>query len=556
MAHSPQQVLAKLKAVEEYLQLHGGYAVGFISYEAASGFDPALHTQSPESDFPLLWFGCFRDKVRCDLPSSTEHPQLGEWRSSIEEASYLETFDRIKTAIHKGDLYQTNFTFQMSTAFSGEPLALFRQMADRPAPYAAFLDIGRHQVCSQSPELFFQRKNGEILSKPMKGTRPRGLTLEQDQTQGRALQNSAKDRSENLMIVDMVRNDLGRVADLGSVSAESLFQLEAYPGLWQMTSSITAQTRVPVSKILQALFPCASVTGAPKVAAMKMIADIEASPRNLYTGAIGYFDASGDARFSVAIRTLVLDREQGRAVYGTGSGIVWESRGEDEYAECRLKVQSVLRPQPRFDLLETLLWTPGEGLFLLEYHLDRMASSAKYFQFPWPETSLREQLEQVTRKLPEKNHRLRLLLNREGKLSIECQMLDAVGTAPVRLAIANTVVDSENPFLYHKTTHRDPYQEALQGHDPNSDDVVLHNARGEVTETSIANLVIKTDHGLITPPLSCGLLPGTFRRWLLEQGEIKEGLILLDELENAKEIWLINSVRKWRPAVLVDQSQN
>lgn len=547
-----------MHGVAQHLRRYGGYAAGFVSYEAAPAFDPALRVRKPEHDFPLVWFGCFKHQEPFRWGRESGEFVLGDWQPTIEESAYLDMITRLKEAIRDGAIYQANFTYRLSAAFRGDALALFRQLTAIPAPCAAYLDIGRYAICAQSPELFFRLAGDEIVSWPMKGTAPRGLTLADDLAQADGLRQSAKNRAENLMIVDMVRNDLGRIADTGSVKVESLFAVERYPGLWQMTSSIKARTSASLAEIFRALFPSASITGAPKAAAMQSIASLESSPRKLYTGAIGYLDAERNACFSVAIRTLILDRREERAEFGTGGGIVWESEAAGEYEECRIKARSVLEPQPAFDLLETILWSPQQGLFLLDYHLRRLAASAEYFQFPWPGDVMERELDKITSQLlldptaAQQSHRLRLLLDRQGGIKIEAMPIDTPGDDAVTVRICQRPVDPNNRFLYHKTTHRPVHQAALAEFADGAADVVLHNPAGEVTETTTANLVAKIGGELVTPPVSCGLLPGTFRQWLLDGQVIRERAISVAELSQAEEFWLINSVRKWRRAVLLE----
>ena len=551
-AYSTDQILPTLRSIERQLQENGGYAAGLIAYEAASGFDSALPTQRRgNADFPLLWFRCFAGCEPAPLPESGGSLRFGDWRPSIDEVTYRARLEEIFELIREGALYQTNFTFRMRSEFRGDPLAHLASFSGYTPPYSAILDTGRHLVVSHSPELFFTMRDGRIFCKPMKGTGQRGLTPETDETAAARLRNSAKDRSENLMILDMIRNDLGRIARIGSVQAGPLFELEAYPGVWQMTSSVQAISGAAVSEVLTALFPCASVTGAPKAAAMQAISRLECSPRGLYTGSVGYFDARGNARFNVAIRTLVMDRETCVAEYGTGSGIVWESRVEDEYHECRLKVTSAMRPMPEFQLLETIRWAPDEGFFLLDYHLRRLQGSARYFGFRWSRGGLLEQLQQVVANRTAQAHRVRVLLSRSGKVLVEALPLDRPNGNPVCLGLADNAIDRESPFFYHKTTHRSAYRNLRSPDSEACDDVVLYNSRGEVTETTIANLVIRRNDALVTPPVHCGLLPGTFRQWLLDQGEIEEQPVTLPELRRAEEIWVVNSVRKWRRAVLL-----
>lgn len=332
----------------------GLYAAGFLSYEASPAFDAALSVQPPDPDLPLLWFGLFRQpQVLQDLEQASRELQFpaqgcpfsdssAPWRPSISLKQFEQAIAQIKQAIAQGNTFQVNYTFRLHRQFRGHPWALFRDlMRLQPGNYAAFVETGRHAICSASPELFFLREGDRLTTRPMKGTAQRGQGCEGDRAQAQALQTSVKNRAENLMIVDMLRNDLGRIAKLGSVQVPRLFDVEQYPTLWQMTSTVTAQSNATMGEVFRALFPCASITGAPKASTMGIIRALECSPRKLYTGAIGYWGLDPQlqiqAQFNVAIRTVLLDLATGQAEYGVGSGIVWDSESSAEYAECVLK---------------------------------------------------------------------------------------------------------------------------------------------------------------------------------------------------------------------------
>jgi para-aminobenzoate synthetase / 4-amino-4-deoxychorismate lyase len=356
------------------------------------------------------------------------------------------------------------------------------------------------------------------------------------------------------MIVDMIRNDFGRIAEIGSVNVPYLFTVEKYPTLLQMTSTVTAQSAASLPELMEAMFPCASITGAPKVRTMQIINELEPEPRGLYTGTIGYFGPERQAQFNVAIRTVIIDRETGLADYGVGSGIVWDSDAAGEYEECRLKTEVLTRRRPSFDLLESLLWTPDEGYFLLDKHLQRLAGSAEYFDFSMDEQQVRLRLDQLTHNLSAL-HKVRLLLGEDG--NITTQAVSLAGNRiieSVKVGLAEDAVDSSEVWLYHKTTHRQVYEKALASR-PECDEVLLWNERGELCEATSSNIVLEIDGRLLTPPVSCGLLAGTFRQHLLEQGQIEEGIVTLADLEHCTQLFLINSVRCWRSAYFMDNSQ-
>ncbi|RME98399.1 MAG: aminodeoxychorismate synthase, component I, partial [Chloroflexi bacterium] len=442
--------------------------------------------------------------------------------------------------------YQVNYTLRLQTKFSGDARALFWRLARaQSSGYAALIDTGRHIICSASPELFFARNGLHIEMRPMKGTAPRGCTTAEDAANIRWLEASVKNRAENVMIVDMIRNDLSVTADPGTVCVPRLFTVEKYPTVLQMTSTVTAQTGVPTPDLFSALFPCASITGAPKVRTMQIISELETSPRGVYTGCVGFMLPGRQAQFNVAIRTVCIDRATRTAEYGVGSGIVWDSDTAEEYEECQTKAQVLAADRPEFDLLETLLWEPGSGYFLAAAHVARMVDSAGYFDFAVTEAQLWHKLEQAAHNLGEQPCRVRLLASRSGRILVQSTPL-AQSALPRRfsVALAPSPVDSKNPFLYHKTTHRQVYRRAQAAH-PAADDVLLWNERGQITESCIANVVVRFGNRLVTPPVGCGLLAGTYRGYLLAQQKITEQVVTLDDLKRADQVYLINSVRRW-----------
>ncbi|HDL64066.1 MAG TPA: aminodeoxychorismate synthase, component I, partial [Proteobacteria bacterium] len=365
------------------------------------------------------------------------------------------------------------------------------------------------------------------------------------------LYRSEKNRAENLMIVDMIRNDLGRIARTGTVRVDRLFEIEKYPTLFQMTSSVTARTLSPFSEIISALFPCASVTGAPRIRTMEIIAELESRPRHIYTGSIGFISPGKKAQFNVAIRTVLIDRRKQLARYGVGGGIIWDSTPQDEYDECLVKARILSTPPPDFSLLETMLWTPEDGYYLLDHHLKRILKSAGYFDFPVDINRISEILRSRANNRPQTRHRVRLLVNRGGKVSLEERPYpDHPSFSPVRIKLADSPIDSGNHFMRHKTTNRKIYEDA-RTRSSDCDDVLLWNERGEVTETTIANFILERDGELITPPVTCGLLPGTMRSSMIQDGTIREEIILVEDLKKDDKIYLINSVQGKREAVLL-----
>ncbi|MCC7299781.1 MAG: aminodeoxychorismate synthase component I [Verrucomicrobia bacterium] len=559
-ARTPDEVFQALEKIEA----SGLWAAGFISYEAAGAFDDALKTHSPGS-LPLLQFGLFRNADTVQLPKSEGAYQLGEWMPSVTRGEYAAAIAAIKEHIAAGDTYQVNYTFRLNADFSGSPFDFFCDLAAaQQGRYAAFIETDEFAICSASPELFFELNDGIITSRPMKGTLSRALTFSKDWKQAEALKNSAKDRAENIMIVDMIRNDIGRIAESGSVETLSRFDVEKYPTVWQLTSTVRGELAqrhrgTKVADVMRALFPCSSITGAPKAKTMEIIRSLEKSPRGVYTGSIGFIAPDGAAQFNVAIRTAVI--QNGKAEYGIGGGIVWDSDADCEYEEALSKARILTRRLPEFQLLETMLWEDGE-IFLLERHLKRLAESAEYFDVKVDLNEIRGHLRtelaswagvcdsnEVANLRFECPTRIRLLLNRDGSVDFQCLEISAV-SGDVKLAIAKRPVDSGDVFLYHKTTNRSVYERAKADF-PEADDVLLLNERGEVTESCIANVVVELNGRKVTPPVCCGLLSGTFRDELLAQNEIEEGFVTLDDLLSADSVYLINSVRRWRKVRLV-----
>ncbi|MEB3882990.1 aminodeoxychorismate synthase component I [Lyngbya sp. CCY1209] len=548
-ADSCDRVVPELWRVHEIIRDRKWYAAGFVSYEAGPAFDPALSAYPPDG-FPLLWFGLYEKPEVLELPpaSAGSDYTLGDWLPSVTREEYDRAITQIRDDIARGETYQVNYSFRLRAEFSGDPRALFLQLVRaQRANYGAFVECDRWSICSASPELFFHLSDGQLTSRPMKGTAARGRTLAEDRAIAQWLQDSEKNRAENVMIVDMVRNDMGRVADRHSVRVPRLFEVERYPTLWQMTSTVTAKTGAPLPEIFAALFPCASITGAPKPRTMQLIRELETAPRRIYTGCIGFMGGDrAEAQFNVAIRTVLVDRAAGRAEYGVGGGILWDSTDKDEYRECQVKARVLTVPRDDFSLLETMLWTPESGYFLLEYHLKRLQESALYFGFSWSIETVKNELISLTKKLPALPQKVRLLVDRGGSIRCETAVVKESGSdRSLCLGISPTPVDSDNPFLYHKTTNRTVYETARASR-PDCDDVLLWNERGEVTESCIANLVFQCGGELMTPPVRCGLLPGTFREYLIKNNQIKEEIILLNKMGNFDKIYMINSVRKWR----------
>jgi para-aminobenzoate synthetase/4-amino-4-deoxychorismate lyase len=478
---------------------------------------------------------------------------VGPWTRGWTEAGHRAAVERVREHIAAGDTYQLNLTVRMHAPVSGDLEALYADLAWAQAgSHAAFLDLGRHAVLSASPELFFRWSGDTLLTRPMKGTARRGDTPAEDEAARARLLASDKERAENLMIVDLLRNDLGRVAEVGSVAVPVLFAAERYETVWQLTSDVTARTRpgTGLVDVFRALFPSGSVTGAPKQRSMELLAGLEDGPRGVYCGAIGWVapPGSGDrAVFSVAIRTVTVDRATGTAGYGTGGGITWSSDAAAEHAELLAKAAVLERRPGSFCLLETMAAGAG-GIRDLDRHLARLARSAAELGFAHAEDGVRRRLAEAVP--PGTAARVRLVLHRDGRVDVGTHPLPAPTPGPVRLAVDDRPVDPASVWLRHKTTRRDVYTAAAARH-PGADDVVLVTTTGHVTETTIANLAVRLDGVWWTPPLSAGCLPGVARGRLVEEGRLRERDLTPDDLRRAEALAVVSSLRGRRPAVLL-----
>lgn len=543
-----EDVRGGLREVESLVEEKGWTAAGFVSYDAAPAFDPALKV-IPSRDFPLLWFGLYDDSQVIETSEVFRdfgglHPTT--WNPDTGRETYNAAIQSIKERIAQGMTYQVNYTMRLAADFDGQPYKLFTRLASSQNKYAGYVDIGDWAVCSASFELFFDLDGEDITSRPMKGTVKRGRTTIEDAVNSDWLRASAKNRAENVMIVDMIRNDIGRIAEIGSVHVPELFTVERYPTLFQMTSTVKAKTRASAAEIFSALFPCASITGAPKVSTMGIISELETSPRRIYCGSIGTIAPNRKARFNVAIRTALVDKQGRKAEYGVGGGIVWDSTSADEYDEALLKARVLTDPpQNDFSLFETLLWTPEEGYFLLDRHIARIMDSAEYFGFTTENTeSTEKKIRRVLNKLvagTDSPRRVKLSMNSRGEFFGEVKAFQPSDKV-FKVCLAREPVNSNDRFLFHKTTNRETYERAAVA---GFDDVLLFNEKDELTEFTIGNLVVKTKGELWTPPIECGLLAGTFRAELLASGEVKERILEKQDLAKCEAVFLINSLRKW-----------
>lgn len=554
VAHRPSEVASLLEALAAEAR-RGRYVAGYLAYEAAYALDRTGFPDPPAPAGPLAWFGVYdaperlapadlETRLAAAAPATVSPPRLA-W----DRATYRTRVEAVRRHIREGDVYQINLTAPLRFRFAGDPLGLYRRLrhAQRVA-YGAVVRTETAWILSLSPELFVRRDGDRLTARPMKGTARRGPDVAADEAVARSLAASAKDRAENLMIVDLLRNDLAVVAEPGSVRVPALFTVERYETLWQMTSTVTARARpgVTVADVLRALFPCGSVTGAPKRRAMQLIRHLEPGPRGVYCGAIGVVRPGGDFVFSVPIRTVELIGAEGRM--GVGSGIVWDSDPDAEYAECLLKGRFLTSAPPGFRLLETMR-TEGGTVALLEEHLARLRAAAAYFGFWLDEEVVRTVVRERASAGP---HRLRLTVGVDGDVQAEVGPLE---TDPLRTAVLYPEpVPEDDPFLRHKTTHRPVYARALAwARSQGADEALLRTADGRLTEGTRTNVWIERDGRLLTPSLERGGVPGVYRAHLLRTDpRAAEAPLRVEDLGRADRVLLSNAVRGLVPVVLLE----
>ncbi|WP_242184584.1 aminodeoxychorismate synthase component I [Sphingomonas sp. CARO-RG-8B-R24-01] len=535
-------VLAAIRAAR-----HAGlHAVGFLAYEAAGAFEPAV-PRPIATDQPLAWFGIFADyaEIAPDAVAALLPDPAGAWNSepvpAIDPLAYDAQFAAVQAEIVAGGLYQANLTYRATMQVRGDPLSLYARLRrSAAAGFGALIDTGAATILSLSPELFFALEGERLTCRPMKGTARRQASHDADRSAATALAQDTKQRAENLMIVDLMRNDLARVARAGSVAVPTLFAVETYPTVHQMVSTITADLapRNDAVDVLAALFPCGSITGAPKIAAMQAIGRIEPSPRGLYTGTIARFDATGDAMANVAIRTLTWPKGEDTATLGAGGGIVADSDPAAEWDEARAKLAFLTHRAGRFDLIETMGFDPEQGLLLLDRHLERLAASARAFDFVFDRHTARNELQAATFRLRVAS-RVRLLLAPSGMVAIEVSAMPVASDQPVAVAVMPLPVAVADIRLRHKTSDRRFYDQARAA--SGAFEVVFERPDGRLTEGSFTSLFVPRGDVLVTPPLADGLLPGVLRADLLASGRAVEGMVTAAEL--AHEFFIGNAVR-------------
>jgi len=554
-----QEFLDTMLSIESILH-EGYYLAGFISYNAGLHYEN-ITSEGIKNDFPLLWLGVYRNPIvydhidgrlygaedLCLCPESCRcsEYQIYDCANSVDKCTYINDINSVREAIARGETYQVNYTFKHKFKFIGDTSDLFSELCmKQSASYSAFIRCMNWDILSLSPELFFRRVGDHITVKPMKGTIKRGINSPDDESKAQELYNSTKNRAENVMIVDLLRNDIGRISKIGSVNVSKLYEIEKYETLFQMTSTIESDLKEGVawSDLFKSVFPSGSVTGAPKISTMQIINALEKEQRGIYTGSIGYIAPNNDSVFNVAIRTAVIGRYDRNGEMGIGGGITYDSEAEDEFRESLLKASFLTSRYRDFQLIETMLW--DKSYYLLSLHLKRLEGSSEYFGFSFDEDRIIETLKIECEKFDSQSkYRVRLLLYRNGEISVSSEELDEI--IANKFTFSKIKTDPENRFLYHKTTNREVYNTELKrARSEGFYDILFTNTRDEVTEGAISNVIIKCGNRFYTPPINCGVLDGVYRRNLLESGfPLEEKLLLEEDVLRADKVYMVNSVR-------------
>ena len=532
------QVEALLKEVETY-QEAGFYAVGYVSYEAAPAFEKkfAVHPAPLMGEY-LLYFTIHEEVETLPFPEDYEAVELpANWKEEVEAPAYQKAIETIHHHIRQGDTYQVNYTVQLSQELKSDPLAIYnRLVVEQKAHYNAFIQHDDVSILSISPELFFEQDDRLLTTRPMKGTTRRGLTNQADLKEAAWLEADPKNRAENMMIVDLLRNDMNRISEIGSEQVTRLCQVEQYSTVWQMTSTIESRLRPEVDLVqtFQALFPCGSITGAPKISTMEIIQKTEKSPRGVYCGTIGILLPKGKRIFNVAIRTLQMQGDQ--AIYGVGGGITWDSKWESEYQETKQKSAVLYRQEPHFELLTTGRIHQGELTFL-DKHVTRLREASRYFAYPYDEPKLLKELQEELAHLESNlDYRCRIALQKNGTFHLVITELTDLPASYLQAQLTEQKLDLATPFTYFKTSQRDHLSQS-------DHEQIFHLPDGTLLETTIGNLVLEIEGQLYTPPAHLPLLDGIYRRHLLETQQVEEKLLTLNDLTDADRIYACNAIR-------------
>ena len=532
------QVEALLKEVETY-QEAGFYAVGYVSYEAAPAFEKkfAVHPAPLMGEY-LLYFTIHEEVETLPFPEDYEAVELpANWKEEVEAPAYQKAIETIHHHIRQGDTYQVNYTVQLSQELKADPLAIYnRLVVEQKAHYNAFIQHDDVSILSISPELFFEQDDRLLTTRPMKGTTRRGLTNQEDLQESAWLKADPKNRAENMMIVDLLRNDMNRISEIGSEHVTHLCQIEQYSTVWQMTSTIESRLRAEIDLVqtFRALFPCGSITGAPKISTMEIIQKTEKAPRGVYCGTIGILLPRGKRIFNVAIRTLQMQGNQ--AIYGVGGGITWDSKWESEYQETKQKSAVLYRQEPRFELLTTGRIHKGELTFL-EQHLTRLREASRYFAYPYDEPKLLKELQEELARLESNlDYRCRIALQKNGTFHLVITELTDLPASYLQAQLTEQKLDLATPFTYFKTSQRNHLA-------ANHHEQIFYLPDGSLLETTIGNLILEIEGKLYTPPAHLPLLDGIYRRHLLETQQVEEKLLTLNDLKNANRIYSCNALR-------------
>ena len=533
-----KEVKPLLDELEAY-QNEGYYAVGYVSYEAAPAFETKFEViDDPLMSEYLLYFTIHESVQTEPIPLTYKPITLPKtWQELTSAEEYKAAIEHIHHHIRQGDTYQVNYTVQLQQNITADPFAIYnRLVVEQNAHYNAFIQHDDVSIISVSPELFFKKDGDGLTTRPMKGTTNRGLTTETDLKQAQWLAQDQKNRSENMMIVDLLRNDMNRISKIGSENVKSLCLVEQYSTIWQMTSTIETQLlpNSSLGDIFQALFPCGSITGAPKIATMAIIKDVEKQARGVYCGAIGILLPNGPTIFNVAIRTLQM--QGNKAIYGVGGGITWDSKWEAEYEETKQKSAVLYRQNPKFDLISTGRIHRGKLLFLKE-HLNRLQESSRYFSYPFNKEEVQNQVEDLCQSLDfDTDYRLKMSLAKNGELTFEHNQLTGLADVFCQARLVEQTHPLDSPYTYFKTSYR-PHI-SLEPHEQ-----IYYNQKKELLETSIGNLVLKIEDQLYTPPVHLGLLNGIYRQSLIANNQVTERVLTLDNLKQAQAIYGCNAVR-------------
>ncbi|MGK8363479.1 aminodeoxychorismate synthase component I [Streptococcus oralis] len=531
--------VADLLAQVESYQEQGYYVVGYVSYEAAPAFEEKLAVHKTPLLAEYLLYFTVHDKVETSsIPLTYEEIDLpSRWQEETSAENYEEAIAQIHHHLRQGDTYQVNYTVQLKQDLSANPFVIYNRMVvEQEAGYNAYVEHDEMAVISMSPELFFEQNDRELTTRPMKGTTQRGVTDQEDLAQASWLEQDPKNRSENMMIVDLLRNDMNRISEVGSEHVERLCQVEQYSTVWQMTSTIKSQLRpdVDLVAIFRSLFPCGSITGAPKIATMEIIKDLELQPRGVYCGTIGLLLPNGRRIFNVAIRTIQLHK--GQAIYGVGGGITWDSTWESEYREVHQKAAVLYRKQARFKLISTGR-VSQKSLLFEDQHLERLTKASRYFAYPLDPKKLRQKIEEECQVCDvNQDYRLRIGLSKSGEIELSRQILTPLSPSFCQAKVCLQEADLQQAFTYFKTTHRPHLSLGEQ-------EKIYHNKSGELLETSIGNLILKINGKLYTPLTSQGILPGIYRQHLLKTGQVEEKVLTLADLNQAEAVYGCNAVR-------------